>query len=320
MSTTTIEKPSAPVVAQTEKTVSQSFVEKVQRQFSAMMGDSIAWTDVQRALAQNLYVKADASLAALEVKRSSSDKNGVPITWDNVNMTKFCLDACRRIVLGLDALMPNHIHIVPYLNSRTQKYDVDIRIGYEGELDWRTRFAASKIKRVKIELVHDTDQFAIGMTPDGGEWAQISKGNPFDPGAVVGGYGWIMYEDPAKNFVHIVEAREFIKAQRAAKSNDFWGAGPDDKFRKEMQYKTVVFRVAKKIPIDVAKLNSPALKDAVNDAIAASIDSIDAEISTAMAAVAGSEPLSIPASLSEPAPAVTATVRTPEPTKVEADF
>ncbi len=289
----------------TPMTISERFVQKVERQFVAEMGSPISWTPLQKALAQHLYVKIDAALSALEIKRASNSykKNDPPITWENVNMTKLAIDACNRVNVGLDANIPNHIHVIPYLNKRTGKYDVDLRIGYTGVDHCARNFATDPPIDIKYQLVHETDVFKYG-TQHGIAFYDYQQTSPFDPGKVIGGFGYVSYEDPRKNQVVIVEAREFEKARKASGGVEFWGGeqtgwvdgkkvntGYDEKFEKEMQFKTVVIRVTKKIALDPSKINAATLS-AISEA---HMDAIDAEITEEVAANANREPLSLSA-------------------------
>lgn len=235
------------------ETTSARFVAAVERQFAAEVGDSLAWTDFQKTLAQHLYLKCDAQFAALEVKRRNND--APPITWKNIDMQKLALDAVHRVSLGLDALVPNHIHPIPYLNSRTGKYDVDLRVGYVGKDYCRRKLAVEEPLDVIYQLVHETDEFTPYLRSRSNEIEgyefKITK--PFDRGEVVGGFGYIIYRDPKQNRLIIVTQRDFKRAEAAAKSGDFWGK---DKSREEMQFKTIVHRVTDKLPLDPRKVNA----------------------------------------------------------------
>lgn len=238
-------------------TTSERFVAEVQRQFTAQMGSQLAWTDYQRTLAQHLFLKIDATLKALDAKRQD---NQASYTWENVNLQKLALDAVHRVSLGLDALIPNHIHPIPYWNSALKKYDIDLRIGYVGKLFCRTELAVEKPLDVIIHLVHETDRFVPLFRGANREIEsyEFEVTQPFNRGPVVGGFGYIMYEDPRKNRLVLVTMEDFDKARRAAKSTEFWGDEKDEKWRKEMMYKTVVHRVADKIPLDPRKVNAPS--------------------------------------------------------------
>lgn len=276
---------------QPDQTVSQKFVARIEKQFVAEMGTAISWTPLQRTLAQHLYVKIDEALRNAELRRFKDSDPA--FTWANVNQAKLAMDAVHRINLQLDALIPNHIHVIPYLNSKTKVYDLDLRIGYAGQLYCHMQFGVDSPVNVRIELVHEGDVYdAEEFRSSRGERG-FKKLNPFQPGEVIGGLAYITYDDPRKDKLIEVEYREFEKAMKASKTVEFWGgeqtkweknpetgrnekvnAGFDEKFRKEMQLKTVIIRVANKNPLDPEKVNMAAW----NAAIASELDAIEADV------------------------------------------
>lgn len=238
--------------AKAEPTVSERFTGMVIRELASTVGTDVQISEEQRRLAQHLFVKIDATLNALEVKRAKEDSKGTPMTWANVNMQKLALDAMHRIELGLDALCPNHIHPIPYLNKRTGKYDLDLRIGYMGKDFYRRKVAVSEPKDIIYELVYETDQFvahkkSINRDIESFEFV-ITE--PFQRGEIVGGFGYIVYDDPTKNKLIIVSEKDFLKSKKIAKSTNFWTDNPA-----EMRFKTLVHRVTDKLNIDPAKVN-----------------------------------------------------------------
>lgn len=264
---------SAPIAPATQ-TVSQKFIARVAKQFEASMGGSISWTPLQQALGQNLYIKLDQTFTELEQKRASNfnKKNDPPITWDNVNFEKLTKDCSRCVRRELDALLDNFVQIIPYLNSRTKQYDVSIRPGYNGVDHISRRFALDPILDIKYQLVHETDVFEVKIE-NGIEMPYFKQTSPFKPGNVIGGYGYIMYDDPRKNRLYICEYREFEKAKNASPGVEFWGGIQskwvdgedgkrkkvdgeyDEKFEKEMQRKTLMYRVNATVKLDPAKIN-----------------------------------------------------------------
>lgn len=232
---------------------SARFVAEVERQFTAQMGSALSFTDYEKTLAQHLFLKIDAQLKHLESRRRN--QNAAPITWENVNMQQLALDAVHTVNLGVDALIPNHVHPIPYWNSRIKKYDLDLRLGYVGKLYARRQLAVERPVDVIIELVHETDEFVPYMksATNEVEGYEFKITNPFDRGKVIGGFGYIVYEDPRKNKLILVTKRDFEKAKAAAQTQDFWAS---DKWEQEMQYKTVVHRVADALPMDPRKVNA----------------------------------------------------------------
>jgi recombination protein RecT len=270
------------VVAQ-ELTISQAFAANVERQFKAEAGSPLAWTPLQKTLAQHLFLKIDAQLKELEKKRTN---NSAPIIWDNINKTKLYTDAVNRISLGLDATLPNHISPIPYWNSALAKYDLDLRIGYEGKFYSKMKLAVEIPEDVVIELVYSNDKFKLVKR----DWNNrvehyiLDAGEAFDRGEVVGGFGYIMYENPIKNKVVIVTQSDFDKAKALAQTKDFWNAHPEI-----MKRKTVVHRVMAHIPLDPEKVNIWA------EIEGNSIDVLEAEFSEEVAANSGSEVLTMDA-------------------------
>jgi len=234
------------------KTSAQKFTEMVIREFSAMANRQVSLTPYQQHLAQNLFLKVDETLKALEAKRVSSGKDKqTPITWENVNLNKLAIDAVHRIDLGLDALIPNHIHPIPYFNGKEKKYDLDLRIGYAGRDYYRRQAAVEQPVDIIYELVYKNDHFRPikRSFKNDVESYEFEIKNPWDRGEIVGGFGYIMYADPRKNQLITVSEADFRKSQSAAKSNDFWS-----KFPVEMRFKTLVHRVTSKLPLDPRKI------------------------------------------------------------------
>ena len=236
-------------------TISSRFVSMVEKQFAAEMGSALAFTDYEKTLAQHMMLKVDAALKTLEEKRQADGKEVAPYTWTNINMTQMALDTVHRIGLGLDALIPNHIHPIPYWSKKLQKYNLDLRIGYTGKDYSRRKMAVEEPLDVIYELVFDTDIFKPIMRGRGVEIEsyEFELTAPFKRGIPVGGFGYIIYADPRKNRLVIVSERDFGKAENVSKSQDFWG---EKKFRHEMMMKTIVHRVTDKIPLDPTKVNA----------------------------------------------------------------
>ena len=259
----------AKVPATAEPSMSARFTAAVVREFSGTIGQPIQLDPYKKRLAQHLFLRIDAALQEAESKRQ--DRNKPSITWNNVNMTKLATDAMHRIDLGLDAAIEATIYPIAYLNGRTQKYDLDLRVGYKGELYYRTRMALSPLSDMpRIELVHEKDHFrALKKNPmrqvESYEF-EIAE-NAFDRGKVVGGFGYIEYEDEKKNVLVLVTAEDLKKSEAKAGNDKFWGPYPD-----EMKYKTIVHRTTAKIPVDPEKVNAAYL------AIQRDADVIDAEV------------------------------------------
>jgi hypothetical protein len=301
------------------KKATDAFVAKIQRNFQGAGEQAVRWTDLQARLAQHLAVKTEMALDAHEIKRQKNPqkKNDPPVTWENVNMESLMIKAKNCIDLELDAAMPNHVNVVPYLNGRTKKYDVDVRPGYEGVLHSKKKFALVPPTDVICKLAFDGDEFEIAYNEAGGEEPRFKPKSYFKPGPVIGGFGHIKFANPALNRVIVVDEYEFEKARKAAQSKDFWGGefyerkwndearryenvgepAYDSKFERDMQYKTVVLRVCKHLKLDPAKVNS----DAWIAMEAAEVDAISAGVAEDIAENANAKELPAPQPQEEPA-------------------
>lgn len=255
-------------------TASVRFVAQVQRQFTAEIGNPLAFTEYEKTLAQHLFLKIDSTFKELEAKRT--DVNKPAVSWENVNMQKLALDSVHRVNLGLDALITGHIYPIPYLNSKTKKYDVDLRIGYVGKDYYCRQNAVEMPVDVRYELVYSTDTFKPVMKSFKNpiESYEFEITNPFDRGNIVGGFGYIMYQDPKKNKLVIVTDKDFKKSENSAMSKDFWGKHPN-----EMRYKTLVNRVTSKLSLDPKSVNAASyayVEQQENDAEGRAAETIQA--------------------------------------------
>jgi recombination protein RecT len=237
-----------------QSTQSERFLKNVETQFAAEAGSPIAFSEYEKTLAQHLFLKVDNVLKDLETKRlSASSPYGSPYTWANVNMRKMALDAVHRVQLGLDALIPNHIHPVPYFNKREGKYDLDLRVGYVGKAYYRRAVAVDVPVDIICELVYSTDEFKPMKKSFSNEIEsyEFNITNAFKRGEIIGGFGYLVYEDSRKNTLIMVSEEDFEKSKKAAQSDAFWKKHPV-----EMRFKTLVHRVTEKLEVDPKKVNA----------------------------------------------------------------
>lgn len=236
-----------------EPTFSERFLHKVQKEFSAAVGHGVEFTSYEKQLASNMYLMIDASLKEFEAKRVKNNQTKrTPFLWKNINMPKLATDGVHRVRLGLDSLIPNHLHAIPYWNSKTEKYDIDLRVGYRGKDYYRRKFALKPVKNIRYELKYSTDEFqAIKKDRDNEvETYLFQIKNPWDRGEVEGGFGYVEYEDPTENFLVMVPESEFKKVEKEAKASTFWQDWGD-----RMRYKTLVHRVTDKLDADPEKIH-----------------------------------------------------------------
>lgn len=242
----------APAVK--EKSISERFMDMVVREFKDLAGgNGLQLTPVQKRLAQHLFISIDHALQSFEKKRlATNQKDKAPFEWSNVNLAKLATDAIHRINLGLDALIPNHISPIPYFNGKEKKYDLDLRVGYVGKDYYRRKMALYEPMDIFYELVYSNDNFTPlkKSIKNEIESYEFEIKEPFNRGNIIGGFGYVMYEDSRKNKLVIVSEAAFKKAEKNAKSSNFWKDYPI-----EMRYKTLVHRVTDKLAVDPEKIN-----------------------------------------------------------------
>ena len=238
------------------KAQSERFTAMVMSEFQGVVGEKINFSPEQKRLAQHLFIKVDASLKEAEAYRltRTNKKNDPLIVWDNINLQKMAMDSIHRIELGLDALIENHISIIPYLNGKTKKYDLDLRIGYSGKDYYRKRFAIDAPERIIYQLVHENDE--LTFTPQDSnnkiESYTFKVPQPLKRGKVIGGFGYIVHNDPTKNKFIPVSMAEIARAAEKSQSDKFWGP-----YRDRMEFKTIVNIVThpRNMPTDPQKVS-----------------------------------------------------------------
>jgi recombination protein RecT len=233
-------------------TVAERFVGKVQREFQGSVGHGVEFSDSEKQLASNLFIKIDSQLKQQEADRVKKNKKRMPFKWENVNMQKLSTDAVHLIRLGLDASIKNHVHVIPYLNGKTKQYDLNLQVGYKGKDYYRRNMATDQVQDIRYELVHETDEFKA-IKKSGREAMEdytFEITSPFDRGNIVGGFGYISYEDESKNKLVLVSEEEFKKVKKAAKASNIW-----NQWGEKMRYKTLVHRVTDELVMDPNKIN-----------------------------------------------------------------
>ena len=215
--------------------MSERFMQKVVHEFSGSVGE-FQITEYQRQLIQGYFIGVDRALKTAEAERvrkneknTDHDKydNPIPVTWKNVNMADLALDVVHYARLGLDTMQANFITPIPYLNSKTNRYDINLMLGYNGIKYIAEKFALCPPKSVTVELVYATDNFKPYKKGRGNdvESYDFEITNPFDRGNIVGGFGYIEYDDAHKNELVLMSMKDIEKRKPKYASANFWGGG-----------------------------------------------------------------------------------------------
>lgn len=212
--------------------MSERFMQKVIHEFSGSVGE-FQITEYQRQLIQGYFIGVDRALKTAEAERVRKNENNrdhkydnaVPVTWANVNMADLALDVVHYARLGLDTMQANFITPIPYLNKKAGRYDINLMLGYNGIKYIAEKFALCPPKSVTIELVYSTDNFKPYKKGRGNdvESYDFEIANPFDRGHIVGGFGYIEYDDPKKNELVLMSMKDIEKRKPEYASANFWG-------------------------------------------------------------------------------------------------
>lgn len=212
--------------------MSERFMQKVIHEFSGSVGE-VQVTEYQRQLIQGYFIKVDRALKTAEAERVRKNENNrdnkydneLPVTWAHVNMTDLALDIVHYARLGLDTMQANFITPIPYINKKEKRYDINLMLGYNGIKYIAEKFALCPPKNVTIELVYSTDDFKPHKKGRGNdiESYDFEIMNPFDRGEIVGGFGYIEYDDPKKNELVIMSIKDILKRKPQYASVNFWG-------------------------------------------------------------------------------------------------
>ena len=260
-------------VATVQPSHSERFTNMVVKEFTSNVGQ-LQITDFQRKLCQNYFIKLDATLKDAEKKRLAKDekyRDALSFSWENINMQKLAQDVVAFSSVGLDPMQPNHINMIPYKNSTTNKYDMGFIMGYRGCELKAKKYGLDIPDATIVELKFKNDKF-VPLKKDAKnkiESYTFEITNPFDRGELEGGFYYHIYNDnPSKNTLVMLSKAEIEKRKPAYASAEFWGGEKDkwengkkvgkeqiDGWYNEMCYKTICRAAYNSITIDSEKID-----------------------------------------------------------------
>ncbi len=266
-------------LAEKKENMSERFTNMVLQEFGSNVAGALEVTDYQRRLIQGYFIAIDRALKNAEEERlrknsKNSDHkydNGLPVVWNNVNLTDLALDIVHYARMGLDMMQDNHLFPIPYKNNKAQKYDITLMPGYNGIQYIAEKYAVEKPLSVTIELVYDSDTFQPikKSATNRVESYEFVINKPFDRGNVVGGFGYIEYADFAKNQLIIMTMKDIEKRKPKYASAKVWENGKQvetetDGWFEEMCIKTIKREVYVLSNIDEDNM-SDSFKDSINN-------------------------------------------------------
>jgi len=259
--------------------VSEKFTNKILAEFGGNVSGVAKVTESQRRLIQGYFIGIDKALKDAETRRVQKNQNNrdhkydepLPVTWANVNLNDLAMSLVHYARVGLDMMQDNHLYPIPYKNNRTNKYDITLMEGYNGIAYIAEKYAVVKPKAVTVELVYSTDVFKPIKKSRGNdvESYEFEITNPFDRGDVMGGFGYIEYDNPKRNELVIMSLKDILKRKPDYAAAEFWGGkktvwkggkkvdAETDGWFEEMCLKTIKREVysAKHIPRDPMKID-----------------------------------------------------------------
>lgn len=261
--------------AERKPTYSERFLANVEHQLEGQMGAGFRMTAYQQKLVQHMYLKVDANLKTAEEDRQRRNLSKAEFTWHNLDLQQLALDTVHAVSLGLDPLMKNHVHPVMFWNSTKNKYVATLIVGYAGRLFLAKKHAIEPPVAITFELVYDSDEFAAlpRSSEREVEGYRFEITSPFKRGKIVGGFGYIQYDDARKNRLVLVTERDFNRAKGSSPSK-FWQEN-----EVEMHLKTVIHRTCARVDLDPEKVNAQALASLkTDDPLAAGGEDVEEEV------------------------------------------
>jgi len=276
-------------VAKLVETPSERFTKLVMREFTGS-SEEVQVTNFQKRLIQNYFIKVDQTLKTSELKRLGKSKNqdSVPVTWDNLNISKLAIDVMSFSSVGLDAMQPNHINLIPYKNNGTGKYDMTFIIGYRG-LELKAKkygldipddvivelvYSTDKFKQIKKDLSNKIEGFIFEITDD------------FNRGDIIGGFYYHSFnDDPTKNKIRVFNLKDIEKRKPKYASAEFWG-GTDyngnktDGWFELMAEKTICRSAWNSITIDSEKIDNHLISVLDNDSHDKALPTVEDAVAT----------------------------------------
>ena len=269
MNTTTQPAVAEKEVAVAKAAASERFTKAVMKEFESSVG-KVELTPFQKNLISNYFIKLDQSLALAETKRlkTPQDKREqLPYTWENLNMNALAMQVVPLSSVGLDPLQPNHVNLIPYKNSHTNKYDVTPIIGYRGLGLKALKYALEELKDVIIELVYSNDHFELIKKDVNNERDTyvFNVKNPFDRGDLLGGFYCQRYQDGKADRIRVFTKADIEKRKPKYASAEFWGGTnykgeKIDGWYEEMAYKTIYRAAYNDVIIDSSKIDAQFAK------------------------------------------------------------
>lgn len=201
-------------------------------------------TDRERSLITNYFTGIDIAL--------KNSKKGY--TWAMVQMEELAITVAHKARLGLDMSLDNMISFLPFKVGDTGKINLVPVTGYKGYEYLAITYGLNPPKSSVVELIYVNDTFRVIKKDDNHPKDSyiFEITDPFDRGKIKGGFGYLEYDDPSKNYILSMGEAEILTYRPQYYDKNFW-TGEN---MKKMYKKTIAKQLFKTVTLDPAKVHA----------------------------------------------------------------
>ena len=229
---TNITTPANGQQEQQQLTQSERFTKMVMSQYTNMTSKR-EFSEKEKQLIRNYFIGIDQMLAKAEESRKIKNENNsdhkydnpLPYDWQHINLQQLAKDLAHYARVGLDMMEPNTLYPIPYKDNKNNVYTITLMEGYNGIRYQAEKYALDPFRAVTVEVVYENDKFTPLKKSHSNpvESYEFEVPNPFDRGKPIGVFGYIEFQDAAKNKLVIFDQRAVEKRKPKYAAAEFWG-------------------------------------------------------------------------------------------------
>ena len=208
-----------------KKVITARFSDLVEKESKDNAG--VVLSEKQKSILQGYM---DSINKAINDYNKNDTEEKEKLSWKNIDLNTLSRQAYINSLLGLDSMQEGMIYFIPYRIGNTGQYTMNIMRGYNGIRHIAEKYSKDKIVNITCELVYSNDDFVIHKKSINNEYDtyNFEIKNSFNRGDLIGGFGYIEYEDKRKNKLVIMSKADMDKRKKLAKSKKFWGDEKSD--------------------------------------------------------------------------------------------
>lgn len=210
---------------------SERFTGMVMKQYQSM--GAYEFTGKEKQLIRNYFICIDQMLQRTEAERlrkNTSNRNhdydnNLAYSWQTIDLQQLAQDLAHYARVGLDMMEDNTLFPIPYKNNKGNMYTITLMEGYNGIRYQAEKYALDPFRSVTVEVIYANDIFRPVKKSASNpiENYEFEIPQPFDRGEPVGVFGYIEFEDSAKNKLVIFSKADVLKRKPKYASPEFWG-------------------------------------------------------------------------------------------------